>query len=207
MGDGTTTNRVDPTTVVGIAGATQVAVGYAHTCALVSGVVKCWGVNTNGELGDGTFANNVSPVTVTGINTATEIKAGWSHTCAVLADTSVKCWGRNTNGELGDLSTTNRGSPVAPDGGLSSVLHVAPGAFHTCAVLTDGTGRCWGMNTFGQVGDNTSGVTRLQPTVVVGLTGATAIAAWASPRRADGDYDACLNRCSHSRGAMSLRVE
>ena len=48
--------------------AVSVALGYTHSCALLSdGVVKCWGRNALGQLGDGTATNRLTPVTVSGL--------------------------------------------------------------------------------------------------------------------------------------------
>jgi alpha-tubulin suppressor-like RCC1 family protein len=37
--------------------------------------------------------------------------------------------------------------------GLSGAVALAAGSQHTCAVLADGTARCWGLNLYGAVGD------------------------------------------------------
>ncbi len=54
------------------------------------------------------------------------------------------------------------------------VLAIAVGGEHTCAVLGDGTARCWGRNNFGQLGDDTM-VPRGTPVAVSRLTGAQAL--------------------------------
>ena len=53
LGDGDNGSRVSPTpvAVVGVTNATAIAAGYFHTCALVSGDVKCWGFNRFGQVG------------------------------------------------------------------------------------------------------------------------------------------------------------
>ena len=60
LGDGTDVLcRYEPSTVVGIAGATAIGTGPRHTCArIASGEVKCWGWNDKGELGNGRSSEN-----------------------------------------------------------------------------------------------------------------------------------------------------
>ena len=49
VGDGTTTVRLAPVTVKGLAGAAQVVVGRYSACArLDDGTVSCWGVLPSG---------------------------------------------------------------------------------------------------------------------------------------------------------------
>ena len=48
----------------------------------------------------------------------------------------------------------------------------------TCALLSDGTVRCWGQNTDGRLGDGTTD-SRTAPVTVSGLSGVTSIAAGA----------------------------
>lgn len=69
LGDGTTTNRAAPTTVLRpdgagpLTGVRQIVTGGLHTCAVVAGgEVLCWGRNASGQLGDGTTANRALPV-------------------------------------------------------------------------------------------------------------------------------------------------
>lgn len=73
VGDGTTTNRLTPTDVYGLAqGIAAVAGGALDTCALtLYNGVKCWGFNKSGQLGDGTTKNRWSPIKVPGITPRT----------------------------------------------------------------------------------------------------------------------------------------
>jgi hypothetical protein len=75
------------------------------------GTVKCWGMNTHGQLGDGSRTERGRPVNVVAPGgPMVAVGAGGLHTCAVLEPVGVQCWGNNAGGQLGDgttlLSTT-----------------------------------------------------------------------------------------------------
>ena len=78
--------------------------------------------------------------------TAKAVSCEWASTCAILDDDSLMCWGLNAGGQLGVGDTTNKPSPtavVATNLG-AGVKSVATGYQHTCAVLNDGSLKCWG---------------------------------------------------------------
>jgi alpha-tubulin suppressor-like RCC1 family protein len=155
LGDGTmtATNTGMPTTVSGLSGATMLAAGGLHTCALVGGAVKCWGFNTDGELGDGSTSQSLVPANVNGLSGVTSISAGARHTCAIQTAGTLKCWGDNTLGQLGNNSnvSTAAGPPVAVSGIVSGATALASGGYHTCAVVA-GAEKCWGDNETGELG-------------------------------------------------------
>ncbi len=159
----------------GASRAIGVAAGRFHTCALMSdGTVKCWGQNSNGQLGDGTTTNQLVPVSVVGLGgTAVSITAGIFHTCVLMSDGTMRCWGRNVNGQLGDGTTTQRNTPTTVIGLGGTATAIAATSLHTCALMSDGTMRCWGRNSNGQLGDGTT-TQRNTPTTVIGLGGTAA---------------------------------
>jgi alpha-tubulin suppressor-like RCC1 family protein len=171
VGDGTLIDRKTPATVNGIGGTiAELAAGTNHTCArLTSGVVRCWGLNASGQLGDNTLTNRSAPVQVVGLSGVTAIAAGGSHTCARLATGVVKCWGLNTSGQLGDNTVVNKKLPVQVVG-LTGASGVVAGGNHTIARLTATGGlRAFGLNTTGQLGDNTL-LNRKTPVSVFGFS-------------------------------------
>ncbi len=180
LGDGTTNDRHTPTPVTGLSSdVTAITAGHNHTCALLAtGALKCWGDNTYGPLGDGTTNDRHTPTPVTGLSSGvTAVSASRFHTCALLATGAAKCWGDNTYGQFGDGTTTNSYTPVQVSGLTSGVTAITAETFHTCALLATGALKCWGDNTYGQLGDGTT-ANRLTPTAVTGLSsGVTAITA------------------------------
>lgn len=147
---------------------TAVVLGEAHGCALSDdGSVKCWGANNFGQLGYGdtatraAYENSFFPLASTPINlgegrTAAELTAGSTHTCAVLEDGSLKCWGGNDSGQLGYGDTEGRHEPAATSINLGTgrtATSVAAGQRHTCAILDDGSIKCWGASSALGYGD------------------------------------------------------
>ena len=164
IGDNETPGSVGPVSLGAGRSATAIAAGGNHSCAILDdGSVRCWGLGESGQLGYGNNASigdneevsSVSPVNLSG-HAAKAITAGLAHTCALLDDDSVRCWGLGSNGQLGYARTTAEPSPnvlgpvdVGPG---RAVRAITAGAAHTCAILDDGSVRCWGLNDTGQLG-------------------------------------------------------
>lgn len=131
LGDGTTTDRHQPTRVSGDIAFAQIAAGsgfagvssavapsprtpggVAHTCALTpAGGAFCWGWNANGQVGDGSVTDRHVPTAVSGGLTFDVIGAGGSYSCGMRGN-AVWCWGSNAVGQLGNGTTVPEPAPV-----------------------------------------------------------------------------------------------
>jgi len=136
----------------------MVSVGDGFACALNSaGAVYCWGIGGQGQVGNSTVTTFIdSPIPVVGLPAATAISAGYYHTCAITGGGTPMCWGYNLYGELGNGATTSNPTfaPVAVSG-LTGVVSISAGIYHTCAVTQVGGVWCWGYNNEGQLGNGT----------------------------------------------------
>ena len=152
--------------------ATAVSAGWLHTCALLdNGTVKCWGNGGSGRLGQGSTdtigdstaerGDGLPTVDLGTGRTATAIAAGQQYTCALLDDGTVKCWGNNSSGQLGQGNTDDIGDnpgemgdnlPAVDLGTGRTATAISAGSSHTCALLDDGTVKCWGSGSFGRLG-------------------------------------------------------
>jgi len=152
--------------------ARAIEAGYNHTCAILDNAsVKCWGSNSSGQLGLGDASNRGDNSSEMGDNlpvldlgsgrTATALAAGYAHTCAILDNANVKCWGANSSGQLGLGDTDNRGDNSSEMGSSLNTIDlgtgrtatvISTGDSHTCAVLDNANVKCWGDNTYGQLG-------------------------------------------------------
>jgi len=161
--------------------AIQIAAGYDHACALLSGgKVVCWGSNTYGQLGHSPSVCNGDikfgiPQTVVFDKAEAEgrvvsISTGERFSCATMEFGSVYCWGDNRNGQLGCGSDSGpscsfgMGGVCAPSvlsgpiklsnskGQAPRANGVSAGASHTCVDLEFGMTQCFGLNHFGELG-------------------------------------------------------
>src|SRR5579884_2980960 len=106
------------------------------------------------EWGDG----SATPLLVNGLSGVVAMAAGGQHSLALKSDGTVWAWGYNYYGQLG---TGNTGSPSmsspAQVSGLSGVIAIAAGQYHSLALKADGTVWAWGSNNDDQLGTTASG--------------------------------------------------
>ena len=180
LGNGSSSNHSVPAAISGFTGAVAVAAGSYHSLALRSdGTVWGFGYNGYGQLGDGTTTNRILPVQIPGLTGVTAIAAGGNgspgFSLALKSDGTVWAWGYNGYGALGDGTTTNRSSPVQV-AGLTNVIAIAAGGYHSLALRSDGTVWAWGYDGYGDLGDGGS-ASEYNIVRVSGLTNVIAISA------------------------------
>jgi len=233
LGDGTTENRNEPILVDGLEGKiTSISAGAEFTCALNdANDVFCWGNNSSGQLNDGTEDHSSIPVKTTTVSSDTVLISGGSlelqgitsdgtmqlwnsqpvipvtglpeednafvsadrfteggctmteagdvncwggitdaqvkgavvsdmlssgqgHACTMKAEGLV-CWGSNSNGQLGDDSTDDSLEETLVVELEQGVIALAAGMKHTCVIYADEDIACWGLNDYGQLGNDT----------------------------------------------------
>ena len=173
LGNGNLKNSSTPTPVstTGVlAGKTikQITAGNSYFCVIASDdKAYCWGGGRRGALGNGSTLSLVistpTPVSTTGVlagKTIKQITAGTEFTCAIASDDKAYCWGSNSSGQLGNNSTINSGVPVAVNtsGVLAgkTIKQISAGSSHTCAIASDDKAYCWGSNSSGELGNNST---------------------------------------------------
>lgn len=102
------------------------------------------------------------------------LSAGALHSL-YITPSNLLAWGENSSGQLGDGTTISRSTPV-PVKGLTNVVNVAAGGYHSLALLRDGTVMAWGNNHFGQIGNGSTTNTNI-PVQVSGLIDSVALSA------------------------------
>lgn len=140
----------------------QITTGFTHGCALDDkGAVTCWGVGDWGPKG-----KYVAP----GVTGALQVVTGDRHACVLAKDHTVACWGMNDSGQLGTKpDLTPHPKPVAL-AGLKGVKKLFAGETANCALLGDGTLKCWGANGEGELGLGKQSADE-RPQTVPGLAG------------------------------------
>ena len=139
---------------------------------LDDGTIKSWGDSRNGRLGQGATTTPGGSVDF-GVNRRVRFIANENfHSCALFDDDTLSCWGGNDVGQLGYGDNTERLAPPTAHVNVGSgvtVRGMGVGWSHTCALLSDGTVKCWGDNARDQLGVNTNSAAATSPSSRVDL--------------------------------------
>jgi prepilin-type N-terminal cleavage/methylation domain-containing protein len=144
----------------------SISAGVDNACVRATdGRAYCWGLGGNGLLGNGSSSSSYVPVAVntsgvlSGLTLAS-VSVGEMAVCAQATNGRAYCWGVSARGERGDGTTTTSNVPTAVNvsGVLSgkTINNVSTGSWHSCATATDGNAYCWGHNSEGELGNNST---------------------------------------------------
>jgi alpha-tubulin suppressor-like RCC1 family protein len=142
----------------------EIAAGYLHSLFIdKDGELWSVGSNTFGQLGyhDDDYANTLSYNYITQVPNNDPVKwqkisAGALSSYAIKQNGSLWVWGDNSEGQLGTNSTVPRSSPIQTSAGGNIWTHVASQYQHVAAIKSDGSLWTWGLNSYGQLGDETT---------------------------------------------------
>ena len=104
------------------------------------------------DISDNTTVNRITAVTslaAVGMNLTgvTAVVAGNDNTCYALQDGTLRCNGYNAQGQVGDGTLTTRTLPVTvltgPGVNFTGLTQWSTNADHSCAVMSDGSEKCW----------------------------------------------------------------
>jgi len=181
LGLGDTDNRGDSSSsmiavapVLDLGGTpTHVCTGELHACAVLdNSTLKCWGHGSEGQTGQGDQLNrgdaagemgeNLPAVDVGSGRTVSKVACGDTWTCMVLDNGAVKCMGRGHYERIGNgLWPHMMGHAPEyigdhlPEVNLgTTATDVFASFWHSCAILTDGSAKCWGRPDNGMLGKN-----------------------------------------------------
>jgi alpha-tubulin suppressor-like RCC1 family protein len=150
-----------------------VSAGFMQTCAVtLSNGLKCWGNYVTNHPGDSSNNYHTYPEDIPGLeNGVDDISSYGDFSCVLLTSGGVKCWGSNTYGSLGDDRASGDYSwdPVDVVGLSSGVNVITTGMYHVCALLQNGSVKCWGANAGGLLGNGTNYISTV-PSDVIGLS-------------------------------------
>jgi len=150
----------------------QISLGESHSCAVFKDTtIKCWGQNRSGQLGLGHTStvgdSQGEMIELTQISLGSipiqKVSTGGLHSCGLFENGKVKCWGNNRFGQLGLEDSENRGDQPGEmgsdlpflnlgEGNNVSVLELSLGEQFTCARFSNHKVKCWGRNSSGQLG-------------------------------------------------------
>ena len=149
----------------------QIATGDQLTCAIKhDGTVYCWGY------GNGNQDVNFVPAPISALNGVSKIaiggNGGWwgsNSVCTLEANGTVRCWdGARDYNYVPDSGYGHYEGPgfyltnpvivtgYNGYGYLTNVNKLTSGGGHYCTLRSDGSVYCWGDNTFGQLGNNST---------------------------------------------------
>lgn len=184
IGDGSTTNRLQPVAVTQPQPFKAIFAGFLSTCAIgINDVSYCWGSGNFGNLGNGTTAHKTIPTAVVAAPPGVR-NGGFASladvtifkqiapsplaqtTCALSTGSITYCWGRDPTGLLTGSESVLYPT-LLPVGSTPPLVELNVGELFGCGRTATNEAWCWGFNAQGQLGDGTTSL-KVAPVKVSG---------------------------------------
>ena len=106
----------------------------------------------------GNIHNNVESEVMTLFSQSLgRLSSGTQTTCMVLSAGGIKCWGDGFYRTLGNGDDTGANAKVPVDVvGITNAVQVSVGKQQACALLANGSVKCWGYGIEGSLGNGTN---------------------------------------------------
>ncbi len=152
LGDGTGLSRTTPTQTGTDTDWTSITAGtFSSGASKADGSLWVMGANTYGQLGDGTFNSSASPIPYGAGTNWLSMAMGRYHSVALRTDGVIMVAGES----IGFSGVTPRSLALASSGS-SSWLQLSGSSTHFVAIQSNRSLWGWGMNSSGQVGNNST---------------------------------------------------
>ena len=142
----------------------SVSAGWQFTVAIkTNGEIWTWGLNQYGQHALGTEdSDNTHRAPSKSLDgNWTSVSAGTFHIAAIKDDGTMWTWGKGGSGQLGHGLSTNSSVPVQENTKATNWVAVSAGHLHNIALNSLGDIYTFGANTYGQIGDGSSGASRV----------------------------------------------
>ncbi len=133
-----------PTVVPQLEGASDISIGSGFGCAVMeNATVKCWGDVPGWP--SVPVLDHRGPTSVSGLVDIAAVRSSWSHVCALGKSGQVSCWGRNASLQVQPTEESPRKVEApAVVAGVEGAVGLATAQDFTCALIDEGSLRCWG---------------------------------------------------------------
>jgi alpha-tubulin suppressor-like RCC1 family protein len=204
--------RGEVVAVPGPAPFAALAAGAAVCARTATGDGYCWTYDTGagtfaGVLGDGGASDDTyvdgTPVALAGAHRFQAFSSGHLIACGITAEQQAYCWGQhNQSLQMGDGDPSDAWRPApSPVAGGHAFRSISIGTHHVCGVSTGDIAYCWGLASFGQLG-NRDAATSPCPGLSVGTQPGACVASpvhvagghYFTTIAAGGDHTCALDR-------------
>lgn len=188
---------------VSLSDTTLAVLGRANAAAPVR--IAMMGMN-RGKFGNDAYDDAFTfRTTVPSMADPVEVSLALYHSCARYADGTMACWGTsNMDGQMGLAASSNARLTPYVITALSQVTSISTTTRNTCSTDANGGLRCWGDNSFSQLGDATTNGTNT-PTAPMTIGSGAALAIGTTHACAyDGEHLWCWG--TSRRGALAANA-